>query len=548
MINIKKGFAFSLMITLLSASFNITFADNKSDLLSKITSLENNLTNLKNNSSKDLEQKALVLSNNFDSSFVSMGYDTKTIDYLVSLGKISSNFKTDLTNDVNLLNKEISDKTLTELNSLSSIKNNITLNYTTINENQKATLDNSINVINSNYTNLKDTFNLKITTLNNKYTSGLDSYKNTLKQAYDSNKSTIDSLKNFESNYNNLFSIQKDFEKNYNNFKQTYLSFAGDLTLFSEERQKYYVNLLKSILVEIRDGNLEANKSLSSYAGDINRLIDILLQNFENSLAIKINDSYGIIYSGDDMDSLLTRYNNAKNKFYDADGKLKAKEVQSSSGAIEEVKSIAIKLGDINQKILILIGTGNTSNTYENVKIRLENEMVKFYNENYPGYRDDLLARLREKLDQATLEAKNALLAGDAIDIRFDRLNDKISKSNDFKYIRGEITTFKSDIAKYKLLQNSSIDTKIFNLENNLEIFYVKKELSQYKYKKMSDKKYNDQLDKIVQKLKNAFPNTYKDKLIIVISRIDNALTKKLSDKNSFMLLVVKLHLLNNLK
>jgi hypothetical protein len=64
------------------------------------------------------------------------------------------------------------------------------------------------------------------------------------------------------------------------------------LTTFSEEKQKYYVDTLKSELEKIRDVNIEANKNLENYKVDINRLIDILVENFANSLKNKIDNSY----------------------------------------------------------------------------------------------------------------------------------------------------------------------------------------------------------------------------------------------------------------
>jgi len=64
------------------------------------------------------------------------------------------------------------------------------------------------------------------------------------------------------------------------------------LTTFSEEKQKYYVDTLKNELEKIRDVNIEANKNLENYKVDINRLIDILVENFANSLKNKIDNSY----------------------------------------------------------------------------------------------------------------------------------------------------------------------------------------------------------------------------------------------------------------
>ncbi|MGE4443503.1 MAG: hypothetical protein AB7E37_00745 [Candidatus Altimarinota bacterium] len=540
-----------LVFSLLNiAGISQTFAaTNKETLLTDISSLETKITNLKTTATKTLEDKVFDLSEKYNGVFTKLGYDEKAVAYLVSLGKLTTNFKEDLALDFNNLTKEISDSTATELNNLTSIKNNIKLNYSTVSDNEKTTLSASIKNIENNYTNLSQTFTSKTTTLANKYSSSLSDYENQLKNAYSSNTSTITSLNNFSSKYEALYSLYSQFEKNYTEFKNTYLTFAGDLTIFSENRQKNYVSVLRGELEKIRDGNIEANKSLETYRGDIDRLIAILLQNFENSLTLKINESYGVIYSDEDVNSLISRYNTVKNKYYSLDGKIKASEVLSNTGALEEINFIHQKISDVNTKITTLLGTGSTSNTYDNVKIRLENEMIKYYNDNYKTYREDLLARLKEKLDLSALETKNILLAADTIDLRYSILNDRISKSNDFAYINAQITSFKKDIEKYTLLNNSTLNTKISNLQNNLELFYITKELSQFKYTKMSQTGYTTQLEKIIAQLKDKSPNTYKDKLKVVVSRIDVLLgEQKLSDKTRFMLLVVKLNLLNAIK
>lgn len=524
-------------------------ATNKETLLTDISSLETKLTNLKTTATKTLEDKVFDLSEKYNWVFTKLGYDEKAVAYLVSLGKLSTNFKEDLALDFNNLTKEISDSTATELNNLTSLKNNIRLNYTTVSDNEKTTLNASVKNIENNYTNLSQTFSTKTTTLANKYSSSLTDYENQLKSAYSSNSSTISSLNNFSWKYEALYSLYNQFEKNYTDFKNSYLTFAWDLTLFSENRQKNYVSVLRGELEKIRDGNIEANKSLENYRGDIDRLIAILLQNFENSLTLKINESYGVIYSDEDINSLISRFTSVKNKYYALDGKIKASEVLSNTGALEEINFIHQKISDVNSKITTLLGTGGTSNTYENVKIRLENEMIKYYNDNYKTYREDLLARLKEKLDLAALETKNILLAADTIDLRYSILNDRVSKSNDFAYINSQITAFKKDVEKYTLLNNATLNTKISNLQNNLELFYITKELSQFKYTKMSQTWYTTQLEKIIAQLKEKSPNTYKDKLKIVVSRVDVLLgQQKLSDKTRFMLLVVKLNLLNAIK
>ncbi len=538
-------------IILAFSIFNLASANttNKDFLLNEISSLETKIVNLKTSASSSLEDKVYTLSTSYDAIFTKLWYDTKTVSYLVSLWKLTSNFKEDLTLELNTLNKEISDKTTIELNSLSTIKNNIRLNYTTVSDSQKTTLLNSIKAIESNYLNLSDSFTWKITTLNNKYTSSLSDYETKVKNAYNSSVTSIQTLNNFSTKYEALYTLNQQFEKNYQTFKDVYLAYAWDLTLFSESKQKYYIEALRKELEKIRDWNIEANKSLESYKVDIDRLIEILLQNFENSLILKINESYGVLYSDSDISSINSRFTTAKNRYYDLDWKLKATEVISNTWALEEINFLNEKLTEINSKVVSLIWTWGYVNTYENVKIRLENEMVKFYNENYKSYREDLLLRIKEKLNIVALETKNIILAADTIDLRFSLLNDKISKSNDINFINTQINNFKDDVSKYAYLNSSVLNTKISNLENNLDIFIVEKELAQFKYNKMSQTGYTNQLAKIFAQLKSRYPEKYKDKLKIVLNRVNTALkSTKLDDKTRFMLLVVKLNIVKFIK
>lgn len=529
-------------------TFNFSYADNKTDLLSEITTLETNLVSLKSNSINDLDSKISVLMSNYDNVFINLTYDSKTVDYLVSLWKINSNFKQDLLLELSTLKNEILSKINIEISSLNTVKDDVNYKYTTISDNEKTNIESRINNINNNYKNLGDTFVWKINLLNSKYTTNLENYTNNLKSVVESNKITIDLIKDFASKYEILYTLNAEFEKNHNSFKETYLSYAWDLTLFSENKQKEYVETLKTELERLRDANIDANKSLENYKPDIDRFINILLENFENSLFLKIADSYWIIYSDSNINSIISRFNTLKNRYYDLDWNLKAKEVISNTGALKEVSFLQEKLWEINTKIKILLWDENTSNTIDNVKIRLENEMIRFYNSNYQNYREDLLLKLKEKLNITALETKNSILAADTIDLRYSLLNDKISVSNDIKYINTQIDNFKKDVAKYSYLNSDILNTKITNLDNNLSIFVIQKELTQLKYNKMSSTKYETQLSGIFNQLKTKFPSNYKNKLNIVLGRVNKALEYKLTDKNKHMLLIIKLEILKFIK
>lgn len=525
------------------------WATNKETLLSKIDALDSQITSLKSTATKTLEDKVVTLGGKYDTMYQTLGYESKTVSYLVSLGKLATNYKQDLINEFTTLSQEISDKTLVELNALTAIKNDIRLNYSEITAGQKVTFDSKLQTIESNANSLSQSFWDKTNVLINKYTTSLSNYENDLRNAYNANNASMILLSDFGKKYDALLSVYTQFTTNYTTFKQTYLAYAWDLTLFSEQKQLYYVNLLKTELDKIKDTNLEANTTLQNYSGEIQRFVDLLLQNFANALKEKINDGYGVIYSDSDVNSLISRFQSAQNKYFDLDGNLKATTVLSSSGATEEINFLSEKIGDVNSKISTLLWTGSTSNTYDNIKIRLENEMIRYYNDNYKNYREDLKEKLKEKINYAVLDQKNTILAADWIDLRYSMLNDKISTSSDFNFINKEVNQFKKDIEKYSLLWNPVLDKKITNLSNNLDIFYVKKELVLAKYKKFSSKTYDAQITAVFKKLQQKYPDTYKDRLQTALNKLNSILERtNLSTKTRFILLVLKLNILNTLK
>lgn len=541
---------FLVFITLSIFLFSQVNADNKSDLISRINTLESNLNSLKTNSISSLEWKVQELLDNYNNAFINLWYDEKKVSYLFSLWKITSNFKDDLVKELSDLKWEILSKINLELSSLLSIKDDINFKYQTISDNEKAIFDLKLDSISSNYNSLRDTFSQKEVLLNSKYTSSLDNYIENIKKLYLENTSDLDLVSNFNTKYEELYSLFLDFEKNYNSFKSTFLSYAWDLTIFSETKQKEYVASLRESLEKIRDLNFESNKSLEKHKLDINRFIDILVENFENSLFLKIVDSYWVIYSWEDLNNLMIRFESVKNRYFDNDWKIKAKVVIENKWAIEELDFLKEKINEINIKIKYLIWENDNSNTIENIKIRLENEMIRFYNSTYTKYKEDLMLKLKEKLDIRALESKNILLASDTISLRFSLLSDKINKLNDLHTINKEIANFKKDIAKYSYLNSESLNKKIKNIERNLEIFVIEKEIAEIKYKKFSQnrEKYKEQLQKFFSLFKSKYSSNYEEKLNSLIRKIDTLLQENNKDKKRHMLLVLKLETLKFLQ
>lgn len=548
---IKKIQSFFLLWTLVIAGIlpQLALADsNKNFLLDKISTLQTRLTTLNTSTTQNLENRVYEISANYDSMISRLGYDNKSVEYLFSLGKINSNLKWDLANELSSVSREISDAILSELNALSSIRNDLNLNYSTVWENQKNQFLVKIQLIENNYNNLNSSFPWKITSLSNKFTAQLSTYENEIKQAYTSNSSILGQLKDFDGSYDNLFALYSDFENKYTQFQNSYFAYAGDLILFSWERQRHYTQLLSEQLQKTLQANLLTNSSLTSYQTELERYAQSLLENFENNLKTTINEWYGVIYSENDINSLISRYNSVKNRYYTLDGKLKANEVVAFSGALQEVTFIQEALWDINTKITTLLWTWNTSNTYENVKIRLENQMIRFYNSAYPKNREDLSNKIQEKINIISLEAKNVLLASDAIDLRLNLLNEKIKSNFDIPSLKQQIKSFRSDIAKYKLIQSDILDKKIANIEIDLWILLVWRELQKTPYVTMSSTNIEKQLALIVDNLRKKSPQTYITKLAQIVEAIDGIDISKMNRKNQHLLLVMKQYFLNTIR
>lgn len=536
---------FLALVLVFFSIFNVSFADtttNKASLITEIETTQKSILEVKTAKLKDLETKVYSLTKEYDNSVSSLWYDLKTIDYLVSLWKISSNFKQDLLSQFNETSSDIETKFSLQSNSLNQIKNEVNFSNS-ISDSQKQTLLTKIQEVQKNYKDLDSTFTTKITNINTTFTTNLTSYKNSLKTAYEANKTWLKTLSDFSSKMDLLYTLNQDFQKNYLTFKDNYLSYAWELSTFSENKQKEYVSLLKTDLEKLRDDNFTANKNLEQYKIDIDRLIDILIENFTNSLKNNVSNNYWIIYWETDIDSINFKYTNLKNKYLDLNQNIKPSEVLAWTWALEELNFVSDKITWLNSKIKQVIWTGSTA-TLAWIKVKIENDMVSYYNSNYDQYRQDLILKLKEKVSLLNQDAKNVLLADDNINIKFDMLLAKIKPLTDTKAIRLEIDKFKTENEKYSYLKSSIINDKIENLNNNLEIFWITKETSFVKYRKYSFKKYQPQVEKFISNTKQKYPENYKSKFKTIISKIDTALSKNISDKNKYILLQIKYTLL----
>lgn len=550
MITKNKILALWIIPFLVSIQYSpVSAATNKEVLLQNISALETNLNSLRTSKHQDIDTKLQSLAKQYDDVVISLWYDVRTLNHLVSLGKISTNSKNDLVAEFIALKSDITSKITQELATLSALKDNIQFQYTTVTDAQKTILNQSITQVDTTYKNLITTFTNNITTTENKYKTNLVNYKSTIQSAINANTTLLATLKDFHTTYETLYSTKIDFDAKYNSFQQTYLSFAGELSVFSAEAQEKYVKKLQEALFEIRDKNFEANPSLVAHKLDVDRLIGILVENFKNALSNHIDKNYWVLHSDTDLASLNTRFSSLRNRYFDANSNLIATEVSNNSGALVEVKFLRDKYVEINTNLNALLWDTTTNNTLSNLKIRLENEMIRFYNTNNSKYSDDVLLKLKEKLEIIAMENRNILLAADSIDIRYKLFSDSIENSRNLLFIRWEIDTFKKDMQKYDYLQSQAINNKIKRLINNAEVYLIDVELLNVKFRKYDNNatKLNSQLQNIFPQMEKKFSKTYISRLENLVKNVDVMLTKKLSDKNTHMLLIVKKVTLNYL-
>lgn len=530
-------FISSLIIT------NFVYADNKTDLQSSITTLETKISNYKTDLNSNLTTKITTISNNLNTFLAT--YDPKSIDYLVSLWKLNSNFKQDLINDLNTLTNEINSNFQTNVNSLNNIKNNINLSVSIV-DTEKNVYSNSIWDIDNSINTLSWTINSQITTLTNKYNSSLESYKENFKSVYSSNSSTLSWIINFDKKFQEIFKINSEFESNYKIFNDTFLAFAWELKNFSTEKQKYYVDELTKELNSIKDKNILANPTLENYTSDLDRLIEILLENFKNSLKNYVDENYNTVFWVENIDWVKLKLNSVKNKYYDSNWNIKPNDFLAYSWAIDEVNYLYTSLNDVNNQVKTLIWTWWTESlTFDNLKIRLNNIIVRFWNRNYDNYKTDLLWKLKEKINLINQETKTTIAFIDNIDIRYNILSDKINKSTDAEMVKNEIEKFKNDTKKYSNLQSEVITKKLNIINQNLDIYQIKVELKQGKYKFLNTTKYQVALKDFFPKFEKKFSSSYKERLNNFVKVIDVKLSWNIKDSTRFMLLNVKLETLN---
>jgi len=533
-----------------SAVASATNATNYKDtLINQITTLENTVNAEKNSSISTLENQVLTLSNSYDGIFTRLGYDAKVVEFLVSLGQLSVNLKGDLLAEMNTISKEITDQSTDVLTQLASMKTNIRFNYQTVGEKDKDTFEKNINTLKNTATNITQTAQTKTNALVTKYQNQLSWYENQVKNAYNSNSGNIWVLTAFSEKYNELYTIYNEFDRHYTVFKETYLAYSGDLTLYSQDRQKYYATRLENELKKLITLNIGNNKALGNYSGDLNRFVDILMTNFKNSLRSRVDDAYGVLSSDVDVSALITRYQNLTNKYYDADWKIKAREVLNSPGSTGEVEYILTKLKEIHASVVWLVGQGNSNSTaYENIKIRLDNTMIAFYNDESKKYVADVTNNIQEKINLIDLETKNAATALASINFRYRTYLEKIAPMKDLDRVHKETTRLKQDLEIYLLINNKNIDDRVTQLLYDADKNITEKQMKLSRYASMDQARFTNTAESIVLLIKTQRPKNYLNIMKKAVDMFDTILTQPLKEVDKYTIWTVKIALLEELQ
>ncbi len=534
-------------LVLAMVCINTTHAEdtNKTTVLTEVTKVKSTLDTLKTDKLNSLQTVTSTLAWKYDTVFTSLGYNSNMIDYLVSLWKLNSNYKTDLEKEVITLTSDINNKVLALLNQAEAVKTSVNIK-TTLTEKEKSEFLATLTTISTSATTLTDSFTSQITALNTKYTWNLSGYESTIKSVIKSNSTLISNINNFDKKYDTLFALYKKYTTNYATFKDNYLSYSWELGTFSTTTQKKYVAMLQKELDNLKTLNYESNPTLVNQKTDIERTIAVLLENFTNSLSAKVTSSYWLVFSDSDAKALVTRYETLTNKYFDTDWNLKPSAIWTDDKALTEVNSIYTSLNEVNTTIESLIWS-NAANTLSNMQIRMENEMVKFYNETYKSYKDDLLLKIKEKLEIVKSSNNNVLLASDNIDVRITLLNQDLAKIYDLIAYKERVKTFKQEMAKYAYLNSDILNDKIFNITANLDIIIIDKELAQFQYSYYNFSQ-SSAINALFAKYKTNNSTTYKVKFKDIISKIDILLSWTLSTSDRFMFLNIQKALLTILK
>lgn len=521
---------------------NLALADtNKDTTIATINSSISNITNDKTWTWKVQILKSAVydLSASFSTLYTSLWYDDKTISYLVSLWKLTTDYKKDLTTEYTNLKNELDSKYAENISSLNALKDEIDLNYTTLSAEQKSIYQTKINTINTSYNAINVYADTRIASIKTKYKSNLATLQSTLSSVVKANQTKLDSIKLFDTRFSNLASMKEKLDTNYSNFKNNYLGWISTLTDFLATKKTYYSDLMKTQLQKMIDLNVESNPWLADYKTELYDYAAFLANKFALNLEKNVDDNYSIIYSQSKMDAINTSYSEFKTKYIDINWLVKAQDFLANTWAISDVWTLTTSITDLNSKLDNLTVTWATN--IENIKIILENQLIEYYNSQFSTHKTTLLAKMKESLLDLTT-------VNDLIDTKYASYSLAIASWATLTYFDTKTKELKEFLAKYENSWNTVIKKKIKKIYYFIDNNYIVRELenTKYKYYTKSKTSYDEQIEAAMKSLDKKFWDQFVAKMDIVFANIDKALANtKLSTKTTYKLKVIKLWIRN---
>lgn len=547
MMNLNKKIA--LIILAIFSFTNLALASVKTDLTSRLSTLETKYSTLKISEQDNLKAKVTALNTEYSNIFKNLWYEDKVIEYLESLWKLNTNFKENLLEEYNTVNTFIAEETSEDTTKIASTKNTIDFDDN-ITDSEQTAYSTTIDGYDARYNDLKNTIDLKISALETKYKNLITNEKSKIQWVVEQNLTWIKNLDSFLDKYNSLTTQVTEFKKLYQKFNDTYLAYSSDLTALINTKEAFYVNLLDEKLTKIKEDNIKANVTLKANEWELIVHQNKLTKDFKLSLAKYIDDEYFVLYSKKDVDRILENYDSITTKFVDSEGKIRSSEVLNDKNAFEQIESNSADLKKINDAVKEMMDESSTENTLENMKVKIENKIIGYYNDNFMTYIDDMTNKIKEKLSLFSLQNTDWVIINEILGLKYENLYYRVLQG-DYTDNRKEqeITRFLAYIKQYSALKNSMVDNKINALSLELETYIINKQLNHSKFDKYITQK--SALLKEIQGILDMFKKELSDeeytkKMDWIIKNINTLMQTKINTKSKFTLLIVKLWIITD--
>lgn len=556
MMNIKKYISITFLLVFWIISVSTTYwetlvsptnisvsATDKDSILNEITTLSSQINSLKDTKTTSLKNKVLPLSESYDKIFEDLWYDESVKKYLISLWELGTDYKSNLIEEYKNLNNEIINKCNTQLLVLENLKSDINLSYSSLTQTAKEKILSDIKEVKGNYTDLEKILNDKISNLETIYNWYLWEAREEIESSIEANKSKLDSIADFDKSFEDMLSDRDSLVSQFNTFKSNYLTYAWELSSYIDEKRNTYVDYLEKQLTNIVDLNLEANPPLVDYVWDFDRVVDIWVENFGYKLNENLSNKYNLLYNYPDINIVLGKIKDLETKYYDVDGNPRASEISSNTWSIKEISDMNNQLDKILSDITTFLNESDTD--IKNVKIQIENNIIGYYNDNYKKYKDDVMSKIKEKIQILSLENRSVVTISEIINIKYELLWDEIWNIRDLSILEEKINNFKTYLVKYEVLENEELENKMQKINYLLDVYLLQKILDaneMYNYKHLTQW-YQEQIKVVLAKLDNSYNNEerFYTKMQSVIIKIDNMLSTDISIQIKYLLINIKL-------